>query len=330
MSLNKRISLLAHSTRSAVFALMVAAALPAHAQTIWNGPNINFTQSGGDSDSIVPGVALCRGQNGPLYNTAAGETAPDGVSSPKDTLWAFGTIDNYASLSYVTFASIRNNAGGNLGSVLGVGGTPKPMVVYLINENIYLSLTFTAWGEQFSGGFAYTRSTAPVAAPTPSVSLTNPASGAVFAAPASVQLGASASVSSGTVTNVAFYANTTTLLGSAQASPFNITNSSLGAGAYGLTAVATAAGVSATSALVNITVVNPVAVSNSAPQIGNGKFAFSYSANAGLTYVVQDSSNLVNWLPLVTNVAASSSIQATDTFVPGSRRYYRVVRQPNP
>ncbi len=310
-------------------ALIVAAALPAHAQTIWNGPNINFTQSGGDSDSIVAGVALSRGQNGPLYNTAAGETSSDYSTSPKDTMWAFGTIDNYATLSYATFASIRNNAGGDLGSVLGVGGTPKPMVVHLLNEDIYLSLTFTAWGEQFSGGFAYTRSTAPVAAPTPSVSLTNPASGAVFAAPASVKLGASASVSSGTVTNVAFYGNTT-LLGSAQASPFNVTNSSLGAGAYALTAVATAAGVSATSAVVNITVVTPVAVSNSAPQIGNGKFAFSYSANVGLTYVVQDSSNLVNWLPLVTNVAASSSMQATDTFLPSSLRYYRVVRQPNP
>jgi plastocyanin len=171
--------------------------------------------------------------------------------------------------------------------------------------------------------------TVTVVGPAPAVSITNPAGGAVFAAPANLNLGASASVSGGTVTNVTFF-NGKTSLGSVTAPPFGITASNLAANTYALTAVATAAGISATSKPVSITVVSPVTVSNSVPQITNGLFSFAYSANVGLTYVVQDSSDLVNWLPLSTNVATVNSVQATDPFVPGSPRFYRVVRQPNP
>jgi hypothetical protein len=187
-------------------------------------------------------------------------------------------------------------------------------------------------GDQSDPGIAsnpFIPTLAVIVAPTPTVSLTNPAPGAVFAAPASVNIGATAAVSSGSVTNVAFYGNTT-FLGSSQAAPFNIMTGSLAAGAYALTAVATAAAISATSAVVNITVVTPASVSNSAPQIANGIFSYNYNASAGLTYVVQDSSNLVNWMPFVTNVAAGSTVQATDTFLLSGQRFYRVVRQANP
>jgi plastocyanin len=171
--------------------------------------------------------------------------------------------------------------------------------------------------------------TVTAAKPAPTVSLTNPVAGAVFAAPANLKLGATAAVSSGTVTNVAFFAGTN-LLGSVQTSPFNITGSSLGAGSYSLTAVATAAGISATSAVVSITVVLPVAVSNSAPTVANDHFTFSYTANPGLAYVVENSSNLVNWVSISTNVAASSSVVVTNAFVPANGQFYRVGRVPNP
>ena len=126
--------------------------------------------------------------------------------------------------------------------------------------------------------FTYKRSTAPL--PTPTVNITNPVGGAVFAAPANVKIAASASVSSGAVTNVAFFAGATAL-GSATVPPFGITASNLAANSYLLTAVATAAGVSATSSVVNISVVSPVAVSNSAPAIIGGQFSFDYSVNPG-------------------------------------------------
>jgi hypothetical protein len=167
------------------------------------------------------------------------------------------------------------------------------------------------------------------AKPTPSVSITNPVGGAVFSAPANIKLGATASVSTGTVTNVAFFVGAT-LLGAVQTNPFKVTSSSLGAGNYSLTAVATAAGVSATSAVVSISVVSPVPVLLSSPAISGGKFSFDYTVNAGLTYVVQSSSNLFDWVPLATNVASSNPAFFTNTPGIGSPIFYEVVRLANP
>jgi hypothetical protein len=151
----------------------------------------------------------------------------------------------------------------------------------------------------------------------------------VFSAPANVHLGANAAVSSGTVTNVSFFGNATSL-GSATNAPFSITASNLTAGSYTFTAVATAAGVSATSAVVNISVVTPVAVVLSTATATNGVFGFNYTANPGLTYVVQNSSNFTTWLPLATNLASNSPVHFTNGLGPNSYRYFRVGRLPNP
>ncbi len=102
-------------------------------------------------------------------------------------------------------------------------------------------------------GMAGTITVASSTGPTPTISITRPANGATFAAPASVTIDASASVSSGRVTNVSFFAGATKL-GSVRSSPFDFTATGLAAGTYSLTAVATAGGVSATSAAVSISV----------------------------------------------------------------------------
>jgi hypothetical protein len=271
-------------------------------------------------------VAISRNSTGPLYNSAPpySETGPNDTTSPEDTLWAFGSINNYSNLSYQTFAAIRNNAAPDLWTVI----SNQPMVLQLVNEQIYISVKFTAWGQMQTGGFTYIRST-PSAAPTPSVSITNPANSAVFSAPANVHLSANATVSSGTVTNVSFFGNATSL-GSATNAPFSITASNLAAGSYALTAVATAAGVSATSAVVNISVVTPVAIVLSSATNSSAVFGFNYTANPGLSYVVQSSSNFTTWLPLSTNLASGSPVHFTNGLVPNSYRYYRVGRLPNP
>jgi hypothetical protein len=88
----------------------------------------------------------------------------------------------------------------------------------------------------------------------PTVALTSPASGASFTAPATISLAASASDSDGTVAKVEFYAGTT-LLGTDTAAPYQLSWSSVPAGTYGLTAVATDDdGASTTSSSVAITV----------------------------------------------------------------------------
>jgi hypothetical protein len=202
----------------------------------------------------------------------------------------------------------------------------QQLVLHLISDDIYLSVKFTALGKAGAGGFSYLRSTPAVALPSPTVSITNPPGGAVFSAPTSVAIQADAAVSSGSVTNVAFFANGAPL-GSDQLGPFGITAPNLAAGGYALTAVATAAGISTTSAVVNITVVSPVAIALTSQQITNGQFAFDYTANPGLSYVVQNSSNLVDWVPVLTNVANSNPVHFSDSVIPNFNRYYRVVRQ---
>lgn len=91
----------------------------------------------------------------------------------------------------------------------------------------------------------------------PTVSLTAPATGATYMAPASVTISANAADSNGYVTRVDFYAGST-LVGSDTASPYSVTWSGAPAGVFALTAVARDnAGAATTSASVSITVSNP-------------------------------------------------------------------------
>ena len=88
----------------------------------------------------------------------------------------------------------------------------------------------------------------------PLVTLTAPANNTLYGAPASFTVSASASDSDGSVTNVAFYANTTKLADDTTA-PYSFNVASLAAGSYALTAVARDnTGLSTASAAVNITV----------------------------------------------------------------------------
>jgi plastocyanin len=166
----------------------------------------------------------------------------------------------------------------------------------------------------------------------PTVSITNPASGTVFAAPANVTIQASASDTDGTVTNVQFRVGTNVVANKATAPFFGVTNN-LAAGGYTLFAIASDnSGATATNQ-VAISVVTPVSVLLSAPQpVPPTKFRFSYTANAGLSYIVQRSTNLLspNWTTLVTNTAGSSPVTFTDINATVNPGFYRVGRLPNP
>src|SRR3954468_12579683 len=87
----------------------------------------------------------------------------------------------------------------------------------------------------------------------PTVSVTSPAAGATFTAPATINVTAAAS-DDGTIANVRFFAGTT-LLGTVTTAPYQVTWSNVAAGTYSLTAVATDnAGATTTSTAVSVTV----------------------------------------------------------------------------
>src|SRR5215469_16509815 len=92
---------------SAVALIILLAAAPSSpASTIWNGPTITFTKadfadpfSAANQDRITSDLWLTRGSDHGLFNadTEGGFTH---FSSPAGTLWADGTLANYATLSY--------------------------------------------------------------------------------------------------------------------------------------------------------------------------------------------------------------------------------------
>ncbi len=300
----------------------------ARAETVWSGPTTNFTQNA-NSDVLIPGVVSIHRQSTTyLYNTNAESFA--NIGTPSDTEWAFGTIANRHSLTFEPFSQIHKD-GQDQGQHMNTWLTSGPMVLHIINQDIYVAVTFTSWAPGSLGGntFTYARSTPAAVAPPPSVTITNPVSGAVFSSPANVTIGANATVSGGTITNVTFLSNGSTL-GAKTAPPFTFTANGLADGAYALKAVAFAGGISATSSVVNISVITPVLTSLAAPSATeDNKFLFGYSATPGLRYDVEISSNLFNWTPLATNVASSNLVFFTND-ITGDGNYYRVGRLPNP
>ena len=175
----------------AMLVFLIIAVSPAHAQTYWTGTNYTFTNPGnGATDVLTSIVMLTRNpaagpSGGGLYNMANQPSPSVGAAPPAGTEWAFATLADYTnnpgSVSFGACPLEQGNSPGNL------DGTT--FVVHLITNNIYLQLTLNAWGGQ--GGavpksYTYTRSTPAVVTPppTPTVTITNPANNAVFAAPA--------------------------------------------------------------------------------------------------------------------------------------------------
>ena len=278
--------------------------------------DFTHTDENGLADQLTESVAFTRGSSGGgLYNAVKESGATSGIS-PQDTEWAIGSLDSYNTLTYGPCPLEAGNRPPNY--------IQTTIVVHLISDDIYLSLTLTDWGAGGGSGdhtFSYTRTTAgAVAPPTPTVTITNPPSGTVFRAPANVKIGADASVSSGTVTNVQFLINGGSA-GSVQASPFGFTANNLAAGAYALTAVATAAGVAATSTVVNIIVDTPPVVTITNP-LNNA--TLSAPANATIRASASDSDGSVTNVQflvgttILTNVGSAPFSGTTNNLATGS------------
>ena len=127
--------------------------------TVWDGDEITFTKSNGanpgleqNQDRISSNVWITRGNNGGQIYNAKTESSASKQTSPSKTLWAVGTLDQINSLSFQNFRAAvgkpKNTPGKNL-------------VMYLVDEKIYLSVKFTSWSSGKAGGFSYTRSTQP-------------------------------------------------------------------------------------------------------------------------------------------------------------------------
>ncbi|HEY0172750.1 MAG TPA: Ig-like domain-containing protein [Pyrinomonadaceae bacterium] len=126
----------------------------------------------------------------------------------------------------------------------------------------------------------------------PVITLTAPADGTTYAAPATITLTADATDAGGVITQVAFY-NGSALIATDTAAPYSVSWPSVGAGTYSLTAVATDdRGATATSAASMVVVYPPLSVSVVSPTAGTGfdtgsKVAINAEAAAATNAIVK-------------------------------------------
>jgi len=165
----------------------------------------------------------------------------------------------------------------------------------------------------------------------PSVAITNPPNNAVFPAPATFTVRATASdTADDYVSDVQFFLGTsasTNSIADVFAAPYTAPVTNLGVGTYTLIVVATdSRGAQATNST-TITV-SGVSVNLTAPRISAGQFLFDVMGLAvGKTNVLQTSTNLLSWKPTQTNIAVSTSMTVTNGPASGPH-FYRILQMP--
>lgn len=245
-------------------------------------------------------------------NLAVGWQLPNGAFErpiPGDRLIPFGPVSNPPTVAITgptggaTFTAPANiaisaNATANSGTITKVeffNGATK------LGEDTTSPYSF-AWNSvpagsyslnakaTDSGGLSTTSAlvniTVNPAGTPPTVSLTAPTAGQLFAAPATIAITANATATGGTITKVEFY-NGANKLGEDATNPYTFSWTAVPVGSYAITAKATDSNtLTTTSAIVNVSVVAPPTVNITAPTAGQtfnapANIAINATATAG-------------------------------------------------
>jgi hypothetical protein len=214
----------------------------------------------------------------------------------------------------------RSSALATYRSTDGVNWSPVANVRLRFNQTVLVGMVVASHSTSTSASAAFSAvmlNGVPVPAPAPAVnvpptvSLSAPANGATFIAPATVSLAATATDSDGSVTKVDFY-NGTTLLASDTSSPYTFNWNNVAAGSYTLKAIATDnAGAPTTSASVNVMVGanTPPAVSLTSPSSGS---SFMAPATTTVAATATDANGAIARVDFY----AGSTLLGTDTSSP--------------
>ena len=123
---------------------------------VWDGATVTFEKAANadpsdaaNQDRLTDNVWLTRGNDGGQIYNAKTESNFNKNSSPAGTQWALGTLDNVENLNFSSF----RDAVGSPKDVVG-----KDLVLFLAEDNIFLSVKFTEWSANKAGSFAYERS----------------------------------------------------------------------------------------------------------------------------------------------------------------------------
>ena len=244
----------------------VSISSPANNATFTAGATVTITATAADADGSVAKVEFYNGAT--LLGTATATPYTyswTNVAAGTYSLTAKAT-DNKGATTTSATVTIVVGGGSNTGNCAGVA-TWTATGIYLGGAQVvYNNKLYTAkWWTQNEQPDTHTgdgqvwayvsdcgSSTGTNKAPT--VSISSPAGGASYTAPAAVSITASAADADGTIAKVEFY-NGSALLGTATASPYTYSWTGVAAGTYSLTAKATDnGGAATTSSAVSITV----------------------------------------------------------------------------
>lgn len=141
------------------------------AQTVWDSGTFFFEKPNNVPttvrDVIIPeSVELTRDIVQGLYNAAQEDGYVFDVS-PANTEWAFDNLNGNGDVSIENFATL-NYADWRSATRFVPSAPPFPPatvdidgVLRLVDENIYIAITFTSWNVGSGGGFAYVRAAGP-------------------------------------------------------------------------------------------------------------------------------------------------------------------------
>jgi regulation of enolase protein 1 (concanavalin A-like superfamily) len=262
---------------------------------VTSGTAATHVTAGFDNVYLSPTVSLTAPAEGATYTAPATVTVS---ATASDTDGTVTTVEFYAGTTLI---------GSDTTSPYSVTWSNVPAGTY--------SLTAKARDDVGATRISAAR-TITVTPPNqpPAVSLTTPANGATYTAPATIAINATASDGDGTVATVEFYAGAT-LIGSDTTSPYDVTWTSVPAGIYSLTAVARDdKGAAATSADVNVT----VAAANQVPTVSLTAPASGATYTAPATVTVSATASDGDGTVTTVEFFAGATLIGSDTTTPYS------------
>jgi len=184
---------------------------------------------------------------------------------------------------------------------------------------IYSYTAESAWGGGSWSGTVVVSVNLP-----PTVSITNPTNGAVFVAPAGFSFEANADdPNPNDVMDVEFWLNGT-MVDDVYTPPYATAVTNLAAGTYQLKAVAWDYSGATVTNSITVQVVNPPPVSLGGCSVVEGKILFTMNnAASGSTNVLECSTNLTHWQPILTNISDGAPLSITNAPI-GPVQFFRV------
>ncbi len=210
-------------------------------------------------------------------------------------------------------------------------GSPGYFSFYLVDFGDSTDVTFNTQGT-FGYHSSFEDQGYVVVNIPPLVAITNPPDNAVFSAPATFTVEASASdTADDMVVAVEFLLGTsdsTNSLGADLSAPYSAAVTELAAGSYRLIAVATDSYLAQATNSITITVGSGAVISLNTPRVAGNRFVFEVTGlSVGKTNILQTSTYLSSWSGIRTNVASASSTSVTNITGPGPH-FYRVIQLP--